>query len=96
MINKNTVYSFFYGAITISMALPFLAYSTNRFNPAFLADSPDSVADLSYFEAGNSIKPGDYPLDIIINHEYLRTESIHFISQDNNVIPCLNKSFINH
>ncbi|MGA4657892.1 fimbria/pilus outer membrane usher protein [Proteus terrae] len=93
MINKNTVYFFFSGAITISMALPFLAHSANRFNPAFLADSPDSVADLSYFEAGNSIKPGDYPLDIIFNHEYLRTENIRFISQDKNVIPCLNKSF---
>ncbi|WP_235410234.1 FimD/PapC N-terminal domain-containing protein, partial [Proteus terrae] len=86
MINKNTVYFFFSGAITISMALPFLAHGANRFNPAFLADSPDSVADLSYFEAGNSIKPGDYPLDIIFNHEYLRTENIRFISQDKNVI----------
>ncbi|MEQ5176584.1 fimbria/pilus outer membrane usher protein [Proteus genomosp. 6] len=74
--------------------MPFPSYSANRFNPAFLSDSPEAVTDLSYFEAGNSIKPGDYPLDIIFNNEYLRNESIHFISNNKNVIPCLNKAFL--
>ncbi|WP_099076280.1 fimbria/pilus outer membrane usher protein [Proteus alimentorum] len=94
MVNKNTVYFLFSGIITISLILPFPLYSANRFNPAFLSDSPEAVTDLSYFEAGNSIKPGDYPLDIILNNEYLRNESIHFISNNKNVIPCLNKTFL--
>ena len=94
MVNKNTVYFLFSGIITISLILPFPLYSANRFNPAFLSDSPEAVTDLSYFEAGNSIKPGDYPLDIIFNNEYLRNESIHFISNNKNVIPCLNKTFL--
>lgn len=94
MVNKNTVYFLFSGIITISLILPFPSYSANRFNPAFLSDSPEAVTDLSYFEAGNSIKPGDYPLDIIFNNEYLRNESIHFISNNKNVIPCLNKAFL--
>lgn len=94
MVNKNTVYFLFSGIITISLILPFPLYSANRFNPAFLSDSPEAVTDLSYFEAGNSIKPGDYPLDIIFNNEYLRNESIHFISNNKNVIPCLNKVFL--
>lgn len=91
--NKNTTYFFFSGVIAISLTMSFSLYGASRFNPAFLADSPDSVTDLSYFEAGNTIKPGDYYLDILFNHEYLRTENIRFINQDNNVVPCLDKDF---
>ncbi|EMI1450022.1 fimbria/pilus outer membrane usher protein [Proteus mirabilis] len=97
MVNKNTnkdiVYFLFPSVIALSLTLSFSSYSANRFNPAFLADSPDAVTDLSYFEAGNRIKPGDYLLDIVFNHEYLRSENIHFISQDNHVIPCLNRDY---
>ena len=60
MVNKNTnkdiVYFLFPSVIALSLTLSFSSYSANRFNPAFLADSPDAVTDLSYFEAGNRIK----------------------------------------
>ncbi|XOY29526.1 fimbria/pilus outer membrane usher protein [Proteus cibi] len=94
MVNKNTVCFLFSGIITISLILPFPLYSANRFNPAFLSDSPEAITDLSYFEAGNRIKPGDYHLDIIFNNEYLRNENVHFISNNKEVIPCLNKALL--
>lgn len=94
MVNKNTVSSLLSSIIPISLILAFSSYGANRFNPAFLSDSPEAVTDLSYFEAGNSIKPGNYHLDIIFNNEFLRNENILFINENKNVIPCLNKNFL--
>ncbi|WP_100159012.1 fimbrial biogenesis usher protein [Proteus columbae] len=94
MVNKNTVSSLLSSIIPISLILAFSSYGANRFNPAFLSDSPEAVTDLSYFEAGNSIKPGNYHLNIIFNNEFLRNENILFINENKNVIPCLNKNFL--
>lgn len=38
------------------------------FNPRFLADDPQAVADLSRFENGQELPPGTYRVDIYLNN----------------------------
>ena len=44
-------------------------HAENYFNPAFLADGKNQVADLSRFENDGSQAPGVYRVDIYLNNE---------------------------
>lgn len=61
------------------------------FNPLLMSDDTSSVADLSIFEKGQEILPGNYTVDIYINNLYQYTKDIDFyFNEKNNVIePCL-------
>lgn len=59
-------------------ALPLSALADNYFNPAFLSDDPNAVADLSHFEKGDSQAPGKYHVDIYLNKQLVSTEDVNF------------------
>lgn len=48
------------------------------FNPRFLADDPQAVADLSSFENGQELPPGTYRVDIYMNNGYMATRDVTF------------------
>ncbi|QKJ01962.1 fimbrial biogenesis usher protein [Yersinia mollaretii ATCC 43969] len=48
------------------------------FDPAFLADDPSKVADLSHFERGDTSLPGIYRVDIFVNDKSIGTDDIDF------------------
>lgn len=48
------------------------------FDPAFLADDPSKVADLSHFERGDMSLPGIYRVDIFVNDTSIGTHDIDF------------------
>lgn len=48
------------------------------FNPSFLSDNPESVADLSRFEKGEGQAPGRYRVDVYLNDEYVFTQDMTF------------------
>lgn len=50
------------------------------FNPSFLSDDPDAVADLSRFEKGEGQAPGKYRVEIYVNDVYQSTKDVNFIS----------------
>lgn len=53
------------------------------FNPRFLSDDPDAVADLSAFTQGQELPPGVYRVDIYLNDTYISTRDVQFqMSQD--------------
>jgi len=65
-------------ALSLLAALCPLELNAERyFNPAFLADDPGSVADLSLLEKGFQ-RPGSYRVDIWRNDEFIATEDIRF------------------
>lgn len=73
----------------------FPAKAGNHFNPAFLAEDPAAIADLSYFSRGNVLKPGDYPVKVIFNGEQDETRSITFVDRDGKVQPCISLRLLN-
>ena len=54
------------------------------FNPRFLADDPQAVADLSRFENGQELPPGTYRVDIYLNNGYMATRDVTFNTGDMN------------
>lgn len=62
----------------------------NYFNPAFLADDPSLVADLSRFERGNQNLPGVYRMDLVVNGIFIDTRDITFV-EGNNIYPCVSR-----
>ena len=74
-------------------ALPLSALADNYFNPAFLSDDPNAVADLSHFEKGDSQAPGKYHVDIYLNKQLVSTEDVNFKAakggqDDTGLAPC--------
>lgn len=49
------------------------------FNPRFLADDPQAVADLSRFENGQELPPGTYRVDIYLNNVIWQRVMSHLI-----------------
>lgn len=58
-------------------AFPFSSWADNYFNPAFLSDDPNTVADLSRFEKNNQA-PGNYRVDIYLNNNFFSTRNVSF------------------
>ncbi|WP_370430223.1 fimbrial biogenesis usher protein [Klebsiella michiganensis] len=74
-------------------ALPLSALADNYFNPAFLSDDPNAVADLSHFEKGDNQAPGKYHVDIYLNKQLVSTEDVNFKAakggqDDTGLAPC--------
>ncbi|EKS6649596.1 fimbrial biogenesis usher protein [Enterobacter hormaechei] len=78
---------------TLSM-LPLAAQADNYFNPAFLSDDPNAVADLSHFEKGDHQAPGKYHVDIYLNNQFVDAEDVNFsaaageMKDDTGLVPC--------
>ncbi len=79
--------------ISICLASAFWAqsgYDELYFNPNFLSDDPDAVADLSRFEQGQEVLPGTYRVDIYLNDNFVASRDVQFVNaeNDNAVLPC--------
>lgn len=61
----------------IGMVVPHKGYADNYFNPAFLANDPAAVADLSRFE-GNGQAPGTYRVEVWLNGVFLSSRDVVF------------------
>ncbi|MBQ0319308.1 fimbrial biogenesis usher protein [Enterobacter asburiae] len=53
-------------------------HAENYFNPAFLADGKNQVADLSRFENDGSQAPGIYRVDIYLNNDFITSHDVEF------------------
>lgn len=53
-------------------------HAENYFNPAFLADGKNQVADLSRFENDGSQAPGVYRVDIYLNNDFITSHDVEF------------------
>ncbi len=64
------------------------------FNPRFLADDPQAVADLSRFENGQELPPGTYRVDIYLNNGYMATRDVTFNTgnSEQGIVPCLTRA----
>ena len=54
------------------------AESDLQFNPAFLNGENASVADLSWVNAGSTLPPGEYNINVYINHTWAFTGNVAF------------------
>ncbi|MFP9230235.1 fimbrial biogenesis usher protein [Pectobacterium cacticida] len=72
----------------------FSAQAELYFNPRFLADDPNAVADLSSFEKGLELPPGTYRADIYLNNGYITTRDITFNAGEDGrgLTPCLTRA----
>lgn len=86
--------------ITGNIAIIKNSYAGEFFNPAFLSDNGNEVADLSRFDKGLGQAAGDYRVEVFLNGEYVATQDILFVStekdgkikpgsDDTGLIPCL-------
>lgn len=71
------------------------ALADNYFNPAFLSDDPEAVADLSRYEKGNGQPAGKYRVEIYLNDTFVSTEDIDFKAPEGgkgDITACLTRS----
>ncbi|CAI1567271.1 Outer membrane usher protein fimD precursor [Serratia quinivorans] len=54
------------------------AWAEMYFNPAFLSDDPSAVADLSRFQQGGGQAAGKYQVDIYVNQDLYKTQTLTF------------------
>ncbi|WP_082061127.1 fimbrial biogenesis usher protein [Pseudomonas sp. MRSN 12121] len=76
------------------IALPiFPVQAELYFNPRFLSDNPDAVADLSAFESGQEVPPGKYRVDIYLNSGFMVTRDVAFKAGEKGhaLVPCLTR-----
>ncbi|HHA2288281.1 TPA: fimbria/pilus outer membrane usher protein [Enterobacter asburiae] len=66
------------------------------FNPAFLADDPAAVADLSRFERAGQHPPGTYRMDLVVNGTLVDTRDITFEADRDgkDVYPCISLALL--
>lgn len=64
-----------------------------RFSPGFLVG--DAADALGHFES-SAVKPGIYVLDVVVNGQFLRQESITFVAEspDSAAIPCVSAALL--
>lgn len=78
------------------------AFAGLHFDPAMLSDDPHAVADLSRFETGHAQVAGSYPVDIYLNGNFYRSQTLRFdtvrdegrredIHDSTDLIACLNR-----
>jgi len=56
-------------------------FAEEYFNPAFLDNGTDKVADLSSFQNGGGQAPGTYRVDIYLNNDFVTGQDLDFKSQ---------------
>lgn len=66
------------------------------FNPAFVADDPSAVADLSRFESGSQNLPGTYRMDVVVNNVLIDTRDVIFeeSKEEKGIYPCVSRDFL--
>ncbi|MEM8370733.1 FimD/PapC N-terminal domain-containing protein, partial [Morganella morganii] len=80
-------------------------YADEFFNPAFLSDNGNEVADLSRFDKGLGQAAGEYRVEVFLNGEYVATQDILFVSNekedeikpgtdDSGLIPCFTTDWL--
>lgn len=96
---SGNVFTLFIKAIFVSVMVmtSFSVSAELYFNPRFLADNPDAVADLSHFEKGQEVLSGNYLVDIYLNDNFIETRNVTFHSsnQGNELIPCITRKQLN-
>ncbi|EFK6682063.1 fimbria/pilus outer membrane usher protein [Escherichia coli] len=95
-IRKHSLAGFFvrlFVACAFAVQAP-LSSAELYFNPRFLADDPQAVADLSRFENGQELPPGTYRVDIYLNNGYMATRDVTFNTGDSEqgIVPCLTRA----
>ncbi len=86
--------------ISITIFVVKSSYADEFFNPAFLSDNGNEVADLSVFDKGLGQAAGEYRVDVFLNGEYVSSQDISFVDNikdgnrksgkdDTGLIPCL-------
>ncbi|MRS90025.1 fimbrial biogenesis usher protein [Enterobacteriaceae bacterium RIT714] len=69
------------------MLCPDTAWSESYFNPGFLSEDTEGVADLSRFEQGHQQAPGSYRVDIWRNEEFIGTQDVRFEAAEGTTPP---------
>lgn len=70
------------------------------FNPAFVADDPSAVADLSRFESGAQNAPGKYRMDLVVNGTLIDTRDVTFVENKADgapagaIYPCVSRELL--
>ncbi|MCC4605475.1 fimbria/pilus outer membrane usher protein [Xanthomonas campestris] len=73
-----------YLALGLLFPLACLGKGNLWFDPAFLSDNAQDVADLSRFARPGAQAPGSYPVDVLLNGEHIASRTINFIALPSN------------
>lgn len=67
-----------------------------EFNATFLRGGPAQQVDISRFQRGNPVLPGDYFVDLHVNGKWVGRSSVRFIAQPDGDIaqPCIERTLI--
>ncbi|MBC2666810.1 fimbrial biogenesis outer membrane usher protein [Novosphingobium flavum] len=69
--------------------------AATEFDPAFLHGTGGRAVDVSRFERGNAVLPGDYLVDLVVNGTYVDRLHVAFRAQpDGDARPCLTPSLL--
>lgn len=88
------------GALTAWSAAPAFAASTQladvQFNSDFLMKPKGQSVDVSRFERGNPVPPGEYTVDLYVNGNWVGHDALRFVARDGaaSATPCLDKALI--
>lgn len=66
-----------------------------EFDPAFLHGTGGRAVDVSRFERGNPVTPGDYLIDLVVNETYVDRLHVQFRADgDGDARPCLTRALL--
>jgi outer membrane usher protein len=88
------------GALAAWHSAPVFADSTQladvQFNSDFLMRPKGQSVDVSRFERGNPVLPGEYTVDLYVNGNWVGHDALRFVARDGaaSASPCLDKSLI--
>ncbi|MFM0187175.1 fimbrial biogenesis outer membrane usher protein [Paraburkholderia nemoris] len=88
------------GALAAWGATPAFADSTMladvQFNSEFLMKPKGQSVDVSRFERGNPVQPGEYTVDLYVNGNWVGHDTLRFVAREGagNAAPCFSKALI--
>ncbi|WP_175050305.1 fimbria/pilus outer membrane usher protein [Paraburkholderia sediminicola] len=88
------------GALAAWGATPAFADSTMladvQFNSEFLMKPKGQSVDVSRFERGNPVQPGEYTIDLYVNGNWVGHDTLRFVAREGagNAVPCFSKALI--
>lgn len=88
------------GALAAWSAVPAFAASAQladvQFNSDFLMKPKGRSVDVSRFERGNPVQPGEYTVDLYVNGNWVGHDALRFVVREGaaNAEPCLDKTLI--
>jgi outer membrane usher protein len=67
-----------------------------EFNPAFLRGGSAQQVDISRFQRGNPVLPGDYIVDLHVNDKWVGRASVRFVAQPDSdiALPCIERTVL--